>query len=192
MTRDEAISIMNVIVHMLEPQYDTDRIEEAVEMAIKALDQQPTDAVDRVTIKEYLESFGNIKTEQEPCDDCISRSAVLAIAGDSCLDLDSYEDTREFCDEIKELPPVTPQQKWILCKDRMPDYHQLVLTSDGEYICVEQRIPYIIGENGKHIESEWWVDVNYVPDSELYSGLRDGAAVAWMPLPLPYKQEVEG
>ena len=49
--------------------------------------------------------------EQEPCEDCISRKAVLAIAGDSCLDLDSYEDTREFCDEIKELPPVTPKPK---------------------------------------------------------------------------------
>lgn len=57
MTIDEAISIMNVIVHMLEPQYDTDRIEEAVEMAINALKQQPTDAVDRVTIKEYLSSY---------------------------------------------------------------------------------------------------------------------------------------
>lgn len=41
MTREEAISIMNVIVHMLEPQYDTDRIEDAVEMAIKALEQEP-------------------------------------------------------------------------------------------------------------------------------------------------------
>ena len=54
--------------------------------------------------------------EQEPCEDCVSRSAVLAIAGDSCLDLDSYEDTREFCDEIKALPPVTPHPKmgrWI-------------------------------------------------------------------------------
>ena len=38
MTTDEAISIMNVIVHMLEPQYDTDRVEDAVEMAIKALE----------------------------------------------------------------------------------------------------------------------------------------------------------
>jgi hypothetical protein len=38
MTREEAISIMNVIVHMLEPQYDTDRIEDAVETAIKALE----------------------------------------------------------------------------------------------------------------------------------------------------------
>lgn len=60
MTIDESISIMNVIVHMLEPQYDTDRIEEAVEMAIKALKQQVTDAVDRVTIKEYLDSFNNV------------------------------------------------------------------------------------------------------------------------------------
>ncbi len=38
MTREEAISIMNVIVHMLEPQYDTDRIEDAVDMSIKALE----------------------------------------------------------------------------------------------------------------------------------------------------------
>lgn len=41
MTIDEAISIMNVIVHMLEPQYDTDRIEDAVDMAIKALESIP-------------------------------------------------------------------------------------------------------------------------------------------------------
>lgn len=41
MTREEAISIMNVIVHMLEPKYDTDRIEDAVEMAINALEQEP-------------------------------------------------------------------------------------------------------------------------------------------------------
>lgn len=47
--------------------------------------------------------------EQEPCEDAISRQAVLAIAGDSCLDLDSYEDTKEFCDEIKELPSVNPK-----------------------------------------------------------------------------------
>jgi hypothetical protein len=37
MTREEAISIMKVIVHMLEGQYDTDRVEDAVEMAIQAL-----------------------------------------------------------------------------------------------------------------------------------------------------------
>ena len=54
--------------------------------------------------------------EQQPCEDAVSREAVLAIAGDSCLDLDNYEDTKAFCDEIKELPSVAHTQKlgrWI-------------------------------------------------------------------------------
>ena len=54
--------------------------------------------------------------DKEPCEDAVSREAVLAIAGDSCLDLDNYEDTKEFCDEIKELPSVVHTQKtgrWI-------------------------------------------------------------------------------
>lgn len=63
--------------------------------------------------------------EQEPCEDAISRQAVLAIAGDSCLDLDSYEDTKEFCDDIKALPPVLPkreQGEW-LNRQVTDDYH---------------------------------------------------------------------
>lgn len=66
-------------------------IDGAIEL-IKALEQQPTS------------------------EDCVSRQAVIAIASDSCLDLDNYEDTKEFCDEIKDLPPVTPTRKvgkWI-------------------------------------------------------------------------------
>jgi uncharacterized OB-fold protein len=41
MTSEEAINIMKVIVHMLEEKYDTDRVEDAVDMAIKALEQEP-------------------------------------------------------------------------------------------------------------------------------------------------------
>ena len=58
MTREEAISIMNVIVHMLEPQYDTDRIEDAVDMAIKALEQNES-------AEEWYKLFVE-KLEQEP------------------------------------------------------------------------------------------------------------------------------
>lgn len=53
-------------------------------------------------------------------EDAVSREAVLAIAGNSCLDLDSYEDTKEFCDEINELPSVTPAPK--KCHNVNPDY----------------------------------------------------------------------
>lgn len=36
--------------------------------------------------------------------DLINREYVLTIATSSCLDLDSYDDTEEFCNEVKELP----------------------------------------------------------------------------------------
>ena len=80
MTREEAISIMNVIVHMLEQQYDTDRVEDAVEMAIKAL-------------------------EQEPCEDCVSKDAVLDLVADYDLSMG------QVVKGIHNLPSVTPQQK---------------------------------------------------------------------------------
>lgn len=92
MTREEAIRCLSVHSSTNGSGLCTDEQHyEAKQMAIQAL-------------------------EQEPCEDAISRQAVLAIAGDSCLDLDSYEDTKEFCDEIKGLPPVIPKQKtghWI-------------------------------------------------------------------------------
>lgn len=94
MTKEEAIEILkkdkalcefNPTTGEDEPiSEDCRKSAEALDVAIKALEQQPTS------------------------EDCVSRQAVLAIASDSCLDLDNYEDTKEFCDEIKNLPPVTP------------------------------------------------------------------------------------
>ena len=89
MTSDEAIGIMNVIVHMLEPQYDTDRIEDAVEMAIKAL-------------------------EQQPCEDVISRQATLdAIIKRLGIKNETYllEAERVIYQQILAMPYVTPQPK---------------------------------------------------------------------------------
>jgi hypothetical protein len=97
-----------------------DEVEEAFKMAIKALEQEPCEELYRLIIDSnslmLLENYKTgertvIEKKSEPCEDAISRQAVLAIAGDSCLDLNSYEDTKEFCDEIKELPPVTPKSK---------------------------------------------------------------------------------
>jgi hypothetical protein len=98
MSREEAISIMNVIIHMLEPQYDTDRIEDAVEKAIKAL-------------------------EQEPCTDAISRKAVDKIINKwlSSPDYELKDGIYDMTKKIHKLPPVTPAEKvghWI---DRQED-----------------------------------------------------------------------
>ena len=76
---------------------------------------------DYFPIEDYGEVEEIIKAlKEEPCEDAVSREAVLAIAGDSCLDLDNYEDTKEFCDEIKGLPSVVPAHKtgrWIFVDD---------------------------------------------------------------------------
>jgi hypothetical protein len=98
MTREDAINIMKIIVHMLEERYDTERVEDAVNMAIKSLEQEPC----------------------EPCEDCISRQAVLNTLNnmDKVLDEDrtveNYKDLLKECYEV--LPFVTPKTKvgkWI-------------------------------------------------------------------------------
>lgn len=87
MTNDETIKNIKELLKWYlkeEPMSETVYKREAVEMAIKAVKQQP-------------------------CEDAISRQAVLDYAKDTCLDLDKYEDTEAFCDEIKAMPSITPK-----------------------------------------------------------------------------------
>jgi hypothetical protein len=89
-----------------------------------------------------------------------------------------------------QLPSAKPEQRWIPCSERLPEYNETVLTWDGNAFCVEKRIPYIRDDDGEPIEGDWWVDDEYDEyESDYYPNLRDGAAIAWMPLPEPYKGE---
>ena len=85
---------------------------------------------EKIICKIYLEDLDEYHTcneykllmgllEQEPCEDAISREAVLDLA---YTIPDEYFGTREVvsAEKIKELPPVTPQPKtghWILTDD---------------------------------------------------------------------------
>ena len=125
MTTEEAISIMNVIIHMLEPQYDTERVEDAVSMAIKAL-------------------------EQQPCEDAISREAVLDYIA-KLLSGYLYEEERgrleDFTTYIAEMSPVTPTRtkgRWIEQKDIHKHHYgwsfcsecgAFLMSSDGANYC---------------------------------------------------------
>lgn len=74
--------------------------------------------------------------------------------------------------------------RWFSVDDKLPDYGVSVLTWDGDCYCVEKRIPYIRDEDGEPISSDWWVSDEYDEnDSDYYPNLRDGACIAWMPLP---------
>ena len=64
MTREEAINIMKVIVHMLEEKYDTDRVEDAVDMAIEALSAEPCeDCISRAEAIKAIEEYGSVWME---------------------------------------------------------------------------------------------------------------------------------
>ena len=90
---------------------------------------------------------------------------------------------------IEKLPSVQSKQQWIPVSERLPEYMVSVLTWDGHTFCVEKRIPCIRDEDGEIIEGDWWVSDDYDEgDSEYYPNLRDGACVAWMPLPEPYEE----
>ena len=132
MNREEAIRKVEGCLTDYFPIEDYGEVEEI----IKALKQESCeDAISRKAMLDYqwylhgrmsneenyklwkfIKDLPSVMLTTEPCEDAVSREAVLAIAGDSCLDLDSYEDTKEFCDEIKELPSVVYTQKtgrWI-------------------------------------------------------------------------------
>lgn len=107
MTNEEAqIVIGNIPLHpeVLDDCYSITEYQEAKAMAIKAL-------------------------EQEPCEDCISRKGLLKIYEDRFLELQKIKRLKDnkgaedrqmgvnYCINIlKEMPPVTPQQRmgrWI-------------------------------------------------------------------------------
>lgn len=91
---------------------------------------------------------------------------------------------------IEDIPTAQPEPKWIPCSERLPEYYEPVLTWDGHCYFVEKRIPAIKADNGEPIRSDWWVSDDYDEfDSDYYPNLRDGACIAWMPLPEPYREE---
>lgn len=94
--------------------------------------------------------------------------------------------------KLNRIIKALEQTRWIPVSERLPEYGVAVLTHDGICYCVEKRIPAIRDDNGDPISGEWWVSDDYdESNSEYYPNLRDGACIAWMPLPEPYRAESE-
>lgn len=126
MTIEEAIEYLNTLYMALAvfPNQqislgNIDEMKESVSMAIKALEQEPTEPLYRlITDSDNLMLLEDYKTGVRtviekrivPCDDVVSRQAVLEIAKQHTL-------TNDYL-AIQELPPVRPQEPktghWIL------------------------------------------------------------------------------
>lgn len=88
---------------------------------------------------------------------------------------------------LMAIKALEQEPKWIPCSERLPELREPVLTFDGRCICVERRIEWVDTPEGL-FDGEWWID-GYDGDEYDPIGLRDGTAIAWMPLPEPYKAE---
>ena len=123
--------------------------------------------------------------EQEPCEDAISREAVLKLF--------ATHDGKYLYEAIRELPPVQPELKtgWVPVSERLPEeYGEYLITwttstSKKPFISIcecEETLVYDHEHN--RFKVEWLLD-DYI------KGYPDIEVVAYMPLPEPYKAESE-
>ena len=113
-------------------------------------------------------------------DICIEKIKNLSIEYDA-------ETVQRCIEVVSNAPTIDAEPQWIPCSERLPEYFEPVITWDGHCYSVEKRIPYIRDEAGNLIKSEWWVSDDYEEETDYYPNLRDGTAIAWMPLPEPYE-----
>lgn len=123
-------------------------------------------------------------------DDLISRQAAIDETWKEPNYTDPINVLTEIRDRLRALPSAQPEPKWIPVSERLPEYGVAVLTYDGHCFCVEKRIPTIRDDEGEPITGDWWVSDDYDEyDGDYYPNLRDGACIAWMPLPEPHRTE---
>ena len=124
-------------------------------------------------IIENLEEISKI-LEQEPCEDAISRRAVL----DYMKYLHGEMPEEEF---VKALPSVTPARKkeeWISCDEKLPKPNELADNVRKYYLIQDEY-------GDMHVASylrNGWISI------DSFYTLEDDV-IAWMPLPEPYKAE---
>ena len=113
--------------------------------------------------------------------DLISRQAAIEAASRGCFELRGiFQIIKE---EIEALPSAQPEQRWILCDDRLPE-------EDGQYLITvkykhEDGYDDIYAEHGEWCNGKW--------DMFCFGHCGDVESIlAWCELPEPYKEKQDG
>lgn len=198
MTNEEAIKELKefqIDIGSCEDDLDNSPLYYALDMAIKALEQQPCDDA---TLKDIF-CMGCEYKEQQPSADCISRQALLDKLEkpmnwtDSEAEIQEQRDYEGFVELLKSMPSVIPkgvtitdfadkckecgkilndklQTKWIPCSERLPE-------EAGVYLVSMFRLGYPQREVDGFVCGRWERFGNDV--------------IAWCEIPQPYKAESE-
>ena len=114
MGKEEAIKLLQATRMMLlgKDNQPVSDLYDALDMAITALEQEPCeDEIEVLKKRSYLEGFheANKLFHKEPCEDAISRQAVIDLATKGVLISNGNYDS--VCKAINELPSVQPSRK---------------------------------------------------------------------------------
>lgn len=138
------------------------------------------------SFKQLIKSMPPVK--QEPCADCISRQAAIDEIEFFQINPQHF-DFVSLIDNIKALPPVKPEPKWIPVSERLPELNRPLLVTSYGRVCYA----YMISESGN-----WGYPVfrlhemcgrSWVQETVSHEPYSAGRIDAWMYLdiPEPYK-----
>ena len=109
-------------------------------------------------------------------DDLIRRQAAIKAIEDLPNCYNGFSDTYDkscIIGVLEELPSAQPEPKWIPCSERLPEDGTWNIFSDGKNISVER---YKMDAIDHFFPQGRWFSLD--------------EAIAWMPLPEPYREEV--
>ena len=136
------------------------------------------DTAERMTklgIKETVAKWKD-RLEQEPCEDAVSRQAVIKVAKDW------WGNGVLAIDDIYKLPLVEPTRKWISCSERLPKERGMYIVTEKVFSVDDRKHTgrfNLMTEQVEFNNGKWWRASFY-------------EVIAWMPLPEPYRAEMEG
>lgn len=177
MTKPEIIKQLKIELSVWESDCKSHhKTKDALKAAIERLEQ---DTVSRETYEsEYIArkqaELELWKIQQNVSDDCVSRKEVDHL----CFEFlrANSDDNIAFYEHFRDLPSVTPIQRWIPVSERLPKEGETVL------VCYQAQ-----GGIAQSV-CEWFDMPNR---GIVWSTLCGRTPIAWMPLPEPYKVEKE-
>jgi hypothetical protein len=173
MTNEQAIKWLKEALKTTDLQYE--QMEKAVEMAIQALEQEPTDNVSRgvfeqvkwerdIAIEQLNELGYELGQKIEPCD-AVSRGAFEQVMYERDI---AIEQLHELGYEWgQKIEPYDAISRWIPVSERLPE-------EDGCYLVTTT------GTNNNIIDIAYYTEGIWHKASKIK---------AWMPLPKPYEPQ---
>lgn len=120
-------------------------------------------------------------------DDVIYRQAAIDV-----LSQYPFEKVINCLSILEELPSAQP--RWIPCSDRLPEKHQMVITTIIGTDVIRMSPGETFEDALAQVRSHVRVSVGYIADDGWYGA--DGfpqivQPIAWMPMPEPYREAVD-